>query len=102
MQENIACDTVRKKKSTTFNLTAFHINGRMITEVHFVSVFFFLLVYIHMVFYICILSCAFTMSIVPESHMYVYIMLGFMISRVFLKFAIVSCLFYLVMRKQAS
>jgi hypothetical protein len=64
---------VKKHKTIPFNVTTFHINGSMITEVYLcISVFPFFLCFIY-----TFLSYTFTMSIVPESHIYVYIMLGF-------------------------
>ena len=69
MQENIACDTVRKKKSTTFNLTAFHINGRMITEVHLcICVFLSFGIYPYGVLYMHFKLCFYNVNCSRKPH----------------------------------
>ena len=81
-----------KQNVTIFNVITFRINGRMITEVYLcISVFLFLLYMAMWCFIYEFSSYTFTMSVVPESHMYVSLCYGFMISGVFLKFVIVSC-----------
>jgi len=69
---------LEKQNITVFNVITFRINGRMITEVYLcISVFLFFLYMAMWCFIYEFSSYTFTMSVVSESHMYVYIMLWF-------------------------